>query len=131
MYDEAEEDRTEHVAMLKARGKGAPKKAKSAAGEYILCSVVQEGHRVLSTSRLTFLVSQKATRRGRSGRSSSWARDVYDLLHSSSICIERRSAQWADTIVRYAGILSSYLCRIAPMEMTSPSSQPSKGDLAL
>ena len=33
MYDEAEEDRTEHVAMLKARGKGAPKKAKSAAGQ--------------------------------------------------------------------------------------------------
>jgi len=35
MYDEAEEDRTEHVAMLKARGKGAPKKAKSAAGQSI------------------------------------------------------------------------------------------------
>lgn len=34
MYDEAEEDRLEHVAMLKARGKGAPKKAKSAAGEF-------------------------------------------------------------------------------------------------
>lgn len=33
MYDEKEEDRLEHVAALKARGKGAPKKAKSAAGE--------------------------------------------------------------------------------------------------
>ena len=35
MYDEKEEDRLEHVAITKARGKGAPKKKKTAAGEYI------------------------------------------------------------------------------------------------
>lgn len=34
MYDEAEEDRLEHVQITKMRGKGAPKKKKSAAGEF-------------------------------------------------------------------------------------------------
>ena len=36
MYDEKEEDRLEHVQITKARGKGAPKKKKTAAGEYTL-----------------------------------------------------------------------------------------------
>ena len=31
MYDEKEEDRLEHLQLLKAKGKGAPKKKKSAA----------------------------------------------------------------------------------------------------
>ncbi|CAK3828056.1 mitochondral 37S ribosomal S27 [Lecanosticta acicola] len=31
MYDEVEEDRLEHIAIAKSRGKGAPKKKKSAA----------------------------------------------------------------------------------------------------
>lgn len=35
MYDEKEEDRLEHLQILKAKGKGAPKKKKSAAGEFI------------------------------------------------------------------------------------------------
>ena len=34
MYDEAEEDRKEHIIALKARGKSAPKKKQSVAGEY-------------------------------------------------------------------------------------------------
>ena len=33
MYDEQEEDRLEHIQIAKSRGKGAPKKKKSAAGE--------------------------------------------------------------------------------------------------
>jgi small subunit ribosomal protein S33 len=32
MYDEKEEDRLEHIQILKAKGKGAPKKKKTAAG---------------------------------------------------------------------------------------------------
>ena len=48
MYDEKEEDRLEHVQILKSRGKGAPKKKKSAAGEYLnilveVLRVVEEG----------------------------------------------------------------------------------------
>nr|POE65215.1 mitochondrial 37s ribosomal protein s27 [Quercus suber] len=35
MYDEFEEERLEHLAIAKARGKGAPKKKKTAAGECI------------------------------------------------------------------------------------------------
>jgi len=34
MYHEEEEDRLEHIQIAKSRGKGAPKKKKSAAGEY-------------------------------------------------------------------------------------------------
>lgn len=34
MYDEVEEDRLEHIQIAKSRGKGAPKKKKSAAGEF-------------------------------------------------------------------------------------------------
>lgn len=33
MYDAFEEDRLEHIAIAKSRGKGAPKKKRSAAGE--------------------------------------------------------------------------------------------------
>ena len=36
MYDEFEEDRLEHIQISKSRGKGAPKKKKTAAG---MCSV--------------------------------------------------------------------------------------------
>lgn len=43
MYDEKEEDRLEHLQILKAKGKGAPKKKKSAAGEYCSPSVGAEG----------------------------------------------------------------------------------------
>ena len=35
MYDEKEEDRLEHVQIMKAKGKGAPKKKKTKIGEYI------------------------------------------------------------------------------------------------
>lgn len=34
MYDESEEDRLEHIQIAKSRGKGAPKKKRSAAGEF-------------------------------------------------------------------------------------------------
>merc|ERR1712070_687210 len=34
LYDEDEEDRLEHIQIAKSRGKGAPKKKKTAAGEY-------------------------------------------------------------------------------------------------
>jgi hypothetical protein len=37
MYDEKEQDRLEHIEILKAKGKGAPKKKKSAAGK---CSML-------------------------------------------------------------------------------------------
>lgn len=40
MYDEFEEERLEHLAIAKARGKGAPKKKKSAAGELCQYSTV-------------------------------------------------------------------------------------------
>jgi hypothetical protein len=33
LYDEKEEDRLEHIQLLKARGKGAPKKKTTAAGK--------------------------------------------------------------------------------------------------
>lgn len=36
MYDEKEEDRLEHLQVLKAKGKGAPKKKKTAEGEHIV-----------------------------------------------------------------------------------------------
>ena len=36
MYDEKEEDRLEHIQILKAKGKGKPKKKRTAAGEYKL-----------------------------------------------------------------------------------------------
>ena len=36
MYDEKEEDRLEHIQILKSRGKGAPKKKRTAAGEFLL-----------------------------------------------------------------------------------------------
>jgi hypothetical protein len=35
MYDEKEEDRLEHVQIMKAKGKGPPKKNKTKIGEYI------------------------------------------------------------------------------------------------
>ncbi len=34
MYDETEQDRLEHLEILKAKGKGAPKKKTTAAGKY-------------------------------------------------------------------------------------------------
>lgn len=68
MYDEAEEDRTEHVAMLKARGKGAPKKAKSAAGELRTCVAGWLGFIDLGMDRLTLTVLQIARRARRGGR---------------------------------------------------------------
>lgn len=34
MFDDFEEDRLEHLQIAKSRGKGAPKKKKSAAGKY-------------------------------------------------------------------------------------------------
>lgn len=34
MYDDFEEDRLEHIQFAKSRGKGAPKKKRTAAGEY-------------------------------------------------------------------------------------------------
>ena len=37
MYDEKEEDRLEHVQILKGKGKGAPKKKKGVNGKYYLC----------------------------------------------------------------------------------------------
>jgi len=40
MYDEQEEDRLEHIQIAKSRGKGAPKKKKSAAGELKLKRIV-------------------------------------------------------------------------------------------
>jgi small subunit ribosomal protein S33 len=33
MYDEKEEDRLEHVQIMKSKGKGAPKKKRTAAGK--------------------------------------------------------------------------------------------------
>lgn len=35
IYDNFEEDRLEHIQIAKSRGKGAPKKKKTAAGEYM------------------------------------------------------------------------------------------------
>ena len=35
-YDEQEADREEHVQITKSRGKGAPKKKRTAAGEFLL-----------------------------------------------------------------------------------------------
>ena len=46
MYDEKEEDRLEHVQIMKAKGKGAPKKNKVKIGTYIrpvCCEVVGMG----------------------------------------------------------------------------------------
>jgi hypothetical protein len=43
MYDEKEEDRLEHLQVLKAKGKGAPKKKKTAEGEYSTRNVVSLG----------------------------------------------------------------------------------------
>lgn len=40
MYNEKEEDRLEHIQVLKAKGKGAPKKKRTAAGEFYACDVV-------------------------------------------------------------------------------------------
>ena len=34
MYDEKEEDRLEHIQIAKSRGKGTPKKKRTAAGEF-------------------------------------------------------------------------------------------------
>ena len=34
MYDEKEEDRLEHIQILKAKGKGAPKKRRTKAGKF-------------------------------------------------------------------------------------------------
>lgn len=65
MYDEAEEDRTEHVAMLKARGKGAPKKAKSAAGELIVYRWMLVR---MAMGWMLTVVMQIRTRRRRGGR---------------------------------------------------------------
>ena len=45
MYDDKEEDRLEHLQITKARGKGAPKKKRTAAGEYMTCLAVL-GYRV-------------------------------------------------------------------------------------
>lgn len=37
MYDEKEEDRLEHIQILKAKGKGTPKKKRTAAGKFLIC----------------------------------------------------------------------------------------------
>lgn len=34
MYEESEEDRLEHLQIMKSRGKGAPKKKKTATGKW-------------------------------------------------------------------------------------------------
>ena len=39
MYDEKEEDRLEHVQIMKAKGKGPPKKSKVKIGMYIHCKL--------------------------------------------------------------------------------------------
>lgn len=67
MYDEAEEDRTEHVAMLKARGKGAPKKAKSAAGELQFLAPEALRRTPRAMVELTVLVTQIAISGRRGG----------------------------------------------------------------
>lgn len=42
LYDNFEEDRLEHIQISKSRGKGAPKKKRTAAGEYLsrLCEAI-------------------------------------------------------------------------------------------
>ncbi|KAK0859331.1 hypothetical protein LTS02_009321 [Friedmanniomyces endolithicus] len=45
MYDTEEEDRLEHIQIAKGRGKGAPKKKRTAAGEMRSCIVMVESTR--------------------------------------------------------------------------------------
>jgi len=60
MYDTEEEDRLEHIQIAKSRGKGAPKKKRTAAGESWSCINMVVGTRML-------MIEQRAPARARSG----------------------------------------------------------------
>lgn len=59
MYDEVEEDRLEHLQIAKSRGKGAPKKKRTATGE---CRTIRYW---MERTRLTAAQTRKARRGGR------------------------------------------------------------------
>jgi hypothetical protein len=78
LYDDYEEDRLEHLQIAKSRGKGAPKKKKSAAGEY---------SRVTGQECGLTLVQKAEKHRRRSGSGGSHIK--VDALH-----------EWASTAFR-------------------------------
>ena len=58
MYDQLEEERLEHIQIMKARGKGAPKKKKTATGEYT----------ILVCSLTTYILADAGTESRRGGK---------------------------------------------------------------
>lgn len=68
MYDEKEEDRLEHVQIMKAKGKGPPKKNKTKVGMYILRPTSLFAACLVGSVVLMKLCVQRRRRRvGRSG----------------------------------------------------------------
>jgi hypothetical protein len=75
MYDEKEEDRLEHVQIMKAKGKGPPKKSKVKIGMYNHCT----RREVVRVCLLTVLRLQRRRRRVGSGSRARRLDFVYNL----------------------------------------------------
>jgi len=89
-YNELEEDRLEHLQIAKSRGKGAPKKKRTAAGEigdFAQIATVAAGRLVILTD-LTQRARSSTARRGNRGftawfeTSFCW-KEFWDMVHES------------------------------------------------
>ena len=87
MYDTEEEDRLEHIQISKSRGKGAPKKKRTAAGEMRSYVDVVHGSDMLTTG-------QRAPARARSGNGTH-ERAVLRPLQCRRIEIQDSMVIWA------------------------------------
>lgn len=73
-FDDFEEDRLEHLQIAKSRGKGAPKKKKSAAGEFR----GDKGHRYISEDGLT-----------------SWRREQEERQEAEVVAMRSHQHEWS------------------------------------
>jgi hypothetical protein len=77
-WNEQEEDRLEGLQIAKLRGKGAPKKKRTADGEFGLSLASLRGHIVADGTSLTNIHGEQRARRARRKRGSLRSRSCYN-----------------------------------------------------
>lgn len=89
-YNEFEEDRLEHLQIAKSRGKGAPKKKRTAAGESM---EILQGVATAWIAMLTDLVQRARSSTARRGNSGFWdfedgiyCMEFWDTVHENRNC---------------------------------------------
>ena len=111
MYDEKEEDRLEHVQIMKAKGKGPPKKNKTKVGMYI-CSAARvwfDGYDLLTVLHL-----QRSRRKvGRRG-SFSGLENCVRCYEAVEVIIQRCISEFE----AFAGVLKIQRYRICVLDGT-------------